>query len=75
MAFLIEAYTEEATPLRPDQTAMTYPDFVETRISGLAEDARRRGLDAGDGARHHWAWPEIAALAVTGAAFVVSLLL
>jgi hypothetical protein len=38
----LEAYTEQATPLRPDQTAMSYQDFVETRIVGLVEDARRR---------------------------------
>lgn len=76
----LEAYTEEATPLRPDQTAMSYQDFVEQRIVGLVQDARRRSVHS-DGSvtesrpRRAWAWPEIIALAGTGTAFVLSLVL
>ncbi len=78
----LEAYTESATPLRPDQTAMSYQDFVETRIAALVEDARRRSQSPGAEARtsdeeprRTWAWPEIIALAGTGTAFVLSLVL
>jgi hypothetical protein len=75
----LEAYTEESTPLRPDQSAMTYADFVETRITELVEDARRRStLEAATmGARptETWAWPEITALALTATAFGATLLL
>jgi hypothetical protein len=75
----LEAYTEEATPPHPDQSATSYPGFVETRIADLAEDARRRAaLRPGATApppRETWAWPEVVALAGTAAAFVLSLVL
>ena len=75
----LESYTEEATPLRPDQTAMSYATFVETRIDGLVEEAKRRaasrGAETKEQPRETWAWPELVALVVTGAALVVSLLL
>ena len=61
-----------------------YPDFVEERISRLAEDARaKRGIGAAlrraAGARRRrahdrWAWPEIVGLVVAGLLFVLSLL-
>jgi hypothetical protein len=75
----LEAYTEEATPPLPDQSATSYPDYVETRIADLAEDARRRAaLRPGTTApppRETWAWPEVVALAGTAVAFVLSLVL
>jgi hypothetical protein len=74
----VESYSDTATPPRPDQSAMSYADFVETRLTALVEEARRRSSAAGgttEPPRHSWAWPEIGLLAVTGAAFVVSLLL
>ncbi len=61
----------------------SYPVFVEERISKLADDARaQRGIArlsdeqvalAAD-VRRDWAWPEIVGLAVSGVAFVASLL-
>jgi hypothetical protein len=75
----LEAYTEESTPLLPDQSATSYPDFVETRIADLVEDARRRSLlrpgSSTPQVRETWAWPEVVALAGTAAAFVLSLVL
>ena len=75
----LEAYTEAATPLHPDQSAMNYATFVETRIGALVEDAKRRaaagGGTTGERPRETWAWPEIVALVVTGVALVASLLL
>ena len=73
----LEAYTEQATPPRPDQTAMSYGDFVETRIVALVEDARRADQDAGTAARDPrevWVWPNVAALAVTAVLFALSFL-
>ncbi len=72
----IEDYTERSTPLRPDQSAMSYDTFVVTRIEGLVDEAKRQSRGTTDQQpRHVLAWPEIAALAVTGVAFVVSLFL
>lgn len=83
----LEDYTERSTPLLPDQSAMTYPEFVELKIADLVRDAKQaaasRGGPAGGSAeeavttppRHSWAWPEIIALAGTGLAFVLSLVL
>lgn len=72
----LEDYTESATPLNPDQSAMTYPEFVEIRLTGLVADAKgREGAAQADRPHDLWAWPEIVALAGTGAAFVLSLLL
>lgn len=75
----LEAYTEQATPPRPDQSAMTYSEFVETRIVEQVEDVHRRTSDRPDDVepevRETWAWPEIVALSVSAAAFLVTLLL
>jgi len=72
-------YAEHATPPRPEQSAVSYPEYVESRIVTLADEARRRtevGERAADeAARGEWAWPAIGALAATGAAFLGSLLL
>lgn len=58
-------------------TSGSYEDFVATRIEALARDAKAaaRGSDEPAQVRRVPAWPEIAALVVTGTAFVVSLLL
>jgi hypothetical protein len=48
-----------------------YATFVESRIEDLAKSARRDGVHAPP-VRRRWAWPEIAALTVTGLAFVLS---
>lgn len=75
----IEAYTEAATPLRPDQSAMAYQEFVETRITALVQDAKRRSGDPaatpGRQPRRTWAWPEIVLLAATAAVFAATLVL
>lgn len=75
----IEAYTEASTPLRPDQSAMAYQEFVETRIAALVEDAKRRpgepATTSAEQPRRTWAWPEIVVLASTAAVFVATLLL
>lgn len=74
----LERYTEEATPLRPDQTATDYATFVETRLQALVEEAKRRTSpeDAtAEQPRETFARLEIAGLVVTGLALVVSLLL
>lgn len=61
--------------------AQSYPDFVEERISRLAEDARAKAgvqllsdeqLALASGVRRAWAWPEVVALVVTTVLFVVS---
>ena len=71
--------SRNARPPRPPESEMSYPAYVESRIVTLAEEARRRaGTSSRPGEQHPrklWAWPGITALAVTGAAFVVSLLL
>lgn len=75
----LESYTENATPPRPDQSAMEYTDFVEERLVSLVQDARRRDSRDDDAPDPRpwktWAWPEIAALTVTSLAFAVSLLI
>lgn len=75
----LEAYTEESTPHRPDQSAMSYPDFVETRLVDLVEDAQRRSASRTDSDERHveetWAWREVGALTVTGVLFVITLFL
>lgn len=74
----LERYTEESTPLRPDQTAMDYATFVETRLQALVDEAKRRTSPedaAVEQPRETWAWPEIAGLVATGLALVVTLLL
>lgn len=78
----IESYTESSTPPMPDQSAMSYQSFVESRIAVLVEEAKRTHLRRHGGTapahlrpRHEWAWPELVALAVTGAAFLGSFFL
>jgi hypothetical protein len=75
----LEAYTEESTPPRPDQSAMTYQDFVETRIVDLVEDARRRAAlrppSSSESPQEKWALPELVAIAGAAAAFALSLLM
>ena len=48
--------------------------YAVRRLRELAEGARRDGR-AADPVRHTWAWPEVAAVVVTGAALALSLLL
>lgn len=60
-----------------DERAMTYQTFVVTRLEELVEAAKREHAreDSDPGApRHVVAWPEVTVLAVSGLAFVVSLL-
>ena len=40
----IESYTESSTPPMPDQSAMSYQSFVESRIAVLVEEAKRTHL-------------------------------
>ena len=77
----LTAYTEEATPPRPDESALSYQEYVQTRIGDLVADARARagaGAEAGAGAgtpgapRTRWAWPEVVALVVTGVLFAAT---
>lgn len=56
-----------------DERAMSYQTFVVTRLEELVEKAKREPGAAPGAARHVVAWPEVAALVVTGLAFVVSL--
>ena len=60
----------------------SYPDFVEERISHLAEERAARGAASRRSPTSSWrwppacaarAWPEIAGLAVAGLLFVASL--
>ena len=54
----------------------TYPSFVLSRILDLVAEARRGGPPTPEPEVHtRYAVPELAGLAVTGTAFVVSLLL
>lgn len=59
---------------RGHQAAMTAESFVPHRIQELAAEARRRGTQPG-GVRRRTSVPVLVAIAVTGLAFVVSLLL
>jgi hypothetical protein len=72
-------YVSEAARADPDATAASYETFVVTRIEELVRQAkstaRRSDADLPAEARRLVAWPEIAALLVTGAAFAASLLL
>jgi len=73
-------FSEKAEVAAPDQTAMSYHTFVVTRIEELVDQAkrelrRRGGTTDGQEVRRPYAVPEMVALAVTGLAFVVSLLL
>jgi hypothetical protein len=54
---------------------LTYPDYVRERILNLADGARRRAGDSEPPpVTRIWAWPELAALAVTAVGLVVSIL-
>lgn len=73
-----------ARPTKAADLAQSYPDFVEDRISRLAEDARSRAgvrllsdeqLELAAGVRRAWAWPEVVALGATVALFVLSIVL
>lgn len=74
----LEQDSEHPTPPRPAESTMSYPAFVESRITALAEDARRRRRRTpepqDERPRKVWAWPGIVALAVTALAFAVTLL-
>ena len=59
-----------------DERAMSYQTFVVTRLEELVEAAKRELRELGHQPgtpRHTTAWPEVALLAVSGLAFVVSL--
>jgi hypothetical protein len=61
-----------------DERAMSYQTFVVTRLEELVEEAKREQARLGSEPphpHHELAWPELVVLAVTGLAFVVSLLL
>jgi hypothetical protein len=64
----------QATPSAASQHSMSYPDFVLTRLTDLVAAAPRFDDEVED-VRHAPAVPEVVALAVTGVAFVLSLLL
>lgn len=72
----LTAYTDEATPPRPDESALSYQEYVETRIGDLAADARARAGSSGTAIepRATWAWPEVVALVVSGGVFTATLL-
>ncbi len=71
------------TEVKGSKGGVDYADFVETQIVHLANvDREQRGIEArseeeyelGSHVVRRRAWPELAALAVLGAAFVVALL-
>ena len=66
-------------PDGPVRGTISYADFVQGRITSLAEEAKHRAASA-EGTtearpRHVWAWPEVIGLLGSGAAFALSLLL
>jgi len=68
-------FSEMAERAAPDQTAMAYEAFVVTRIDELVETAKKKPAGVAGTATDHYvyAWPEIAALLITGVAFLVSM--
>lgn len=69
----LESYTEESTPLRPDQSEMGYAEYVELRIGDLVAEAKRRPTNPARPVappRRLWAWPELTALAGAAVVFV-----
>lgn len=59
-----------------DERATSYQNFVVTRLEELVDHAKRRHGDADlPEPAHRLAWPWVAALAVSGLAFVASLFL
>jgi hypothetical protein len=72
----LEDLAEKADIPHPEQTAMPYATFVETRLADLAGYARKEPAGAdGRAVRRAWAWPELTVLVVSSVAFVASLLL
>jgi hypothetical protein len=73
----VREFVDMAEKAAPEQTAMSYQSFVEVRIAELVAQAKKETATAepAGGPRRLHAWPEIAALAVTGTAFAVSLFL
>jgi hypothetical protein len=71
--------TVQAERASHDERAVSYPDFVATRLQELVENAKREQGPPQSGEPsmpgYRFAWPEIVALGATGLAFVVSLLL
>jgi hypothetical protein len=69
-------FAERAERAAPDQTAMSYDQFVVTRIEELVEQAKKEpGGDVPPAEpRSTPAWPEIVLLALSGAGFLVALL-
>ncbi len=65
-------FAELAERAAPDQTAMSYQTFVVTRIEELVEQAKKRPRTEPEDVRRLWAWPELALLAVSGVAFVLT---
>jgi hypothetical protein len=59
------------TAASDDLTKQSYGAFVEERLTRLATDARDQGVAGGE-VRRRWAWPEIAVLAVSAVALVVT---
>ncbi len=59
-----------------DERAMSYQTFVVTRLEELVDQAKREtDAESEPEPRHVVAWPEVAALVVTGLAFVISFFL
>jgi hypothetical protein len=62
-----------------DERAVSYPDFVASRLEQLVDQAKKEPSEPTPGepetAEHRLVWPVIVALAGTGVAFAVSLLL
>lgn len=58
-----------------EERASTYQTFVLTRLVELVEQAKKQPAPGPEAPRQVWAWPELAALVVTGGAFAVSLVL
>lgn len=76
----LREFSEKAELAAPEQTAMSYHTFVVTRIEELIEQARKEAAARGDAGtplevRQTYAVPEIAALVVTGVAFVLTLMI
>ena len=69
-------FAERAERAAPEQTAMTYQTFVVTRIEELVEAAKKAPApEEPQQVTRTWAWPEVAGLVVTGAAFLATFLL
>lgn len=72
---------DEHSRLAQSSTGLTYQDFVTTRIEHLVQQARREKGPVDDAVetpesrvRTRWAVPEIAAIVVSGSAFLVACL-